>query len=52
MKNNNAPLNESEFKKAWEDLEDEYEQEIQRLRAEIEQEETNTAETQKSQSEK
>lgn len=52
MKNSNAPLSESEFKKAWEDLENEYENELQRLRAEIEQEETKNAETQKSQSEK
>lgn len=44
MKNNNAPLNESEFKKAWKDLEDEYENELQRLRAEIEQEEKHAAE--------
>ncbi len=52
MKNNNAPLSETEFKKAWENLEDEHEQELQRLRAEIEQEETKNAEIQKSQSEK
>jgi hypothetical protein len=37
-------LTEKEFKKAWEELEAEYENELQRLHAEIEQEEKQNAE--------
>ena len=40
-------MSDAEFKKAWEDLEDEYENELQRLHAEIEQEEKQTAEKNK-----
>ncbi len=40
----NEKMSDAEFKKAWEDLEDEYENELQRLHAEIEQEKKQTAE--------
>lgn len=45
MQNDLKPkMSDAEFKKAWEDLEDEYENELQRLHAEIEQEEKQNAE--------
>ena len=54
MKNESttAPLSEEDFNKGMEALEEEYEQELQKLHAEIEQEKIRSADTSKSQFEK
>ena len=47
-----APLSEEDFNKGMDALEEEYEQELQKLRAEIEQEKIKSADTSKLQFEK